>query len=119
MPKGFASMTRERRKAVGGKGGTASQLKGTGHAFNPITAKAAAAKGVAKRKQRAMREAALKLIECGFSAENLALLNLSADEYIYYGGKESSGRKLKELLGRLERTLNGPETTNSIQSPTE
>lgn len=102
MPKGFASMTRERRKAVGGKGGTASQLKGTGHAFNPISAKAAAAKGVAKRKSKAMREAALRLIECGFTAAQLASLNLSADEYIYYGGNKSSGVRLKELLGRLK-----------------
>lgn len=116
MPKGFASLSRERLKKVSGKGGTVSQLKGTGHAFNAVSASAAGKKSAAKRKLFAMKNAALKLIECGFTAAQLASLNLSADEYIYYGGDKASGRRLRELAGRVK---DASKTADGVQSTAE
>lgn len=46
MPRGFASMTKERHREVSGKGGRVSQEKGTGHRWtSPEEASAAGKKG--------------------------------------------------------------------------
>lgn len=112
MPKGFASLSKFKRKEMGKKGGTASQFKGAGHAYNSITAKAAAMKGVATRKRRAVQNAAIYLLECGFSAADLAKLDLTQDEYIYFGGSESTKDRVFELKERLD----GLKTTENSGS---
>lgn len=49
---GFASKTPERRKEDARKGGQMAHRKGTAHQWTSETARAAALKGVAKRKAR-------------------------------------------------------------------
>jgi len=104
LPKGFASLSKIKRKEMGAKAGKISQSRGVGHAYNSITAKAAALKSVQKRKAKALRDAALYLIECGFTAADLAKLELTYEQYIYYGGDKSSKVRLDELKERVDAT---------------
>lgn len=105
MPKGFASLSKAKRREMGAKAGRISQLKGAGHSFNSLSAKAAAAKASQNRTAKAVRRAAIYLLESGLSAEQLAQLNLSNEEYIYYGGGNSHPHRLKELEDRLNLNL--------------
>jgi ribosomal protein S21 len=97
MPKGFASLSKAKRREMGAKAGRISQMKGAGHSYNPITARAAAAKAAQNRTAKAVRRAAMYLLECGLTAEQLAKLELSNSEYIFYGGPESTETRLKQL----------------------
>lgn len=44
-PRGFATMTLEKRREIASKGGVASHKKGTAHEWNSAEAKAAGRKG--------------------------------------------------------------------------
>lgn len=108
--KGFASMTRKRRAEVGSKGGRNAQSSGKAHAYNPVTAKINSMKAVAVRKRKAVNRAAVKLMECGFTASQLAALNLTYEEYLYYSKDSKSAL---ELIKRLE-DLSGPTDPESL-----
>lgn len=107
MPRGFASHTKEKLKQLSAKGGTEAQAGGKGHSFNQLNAREAALKGVAKRKAKAAKLAAMRLIEQGFSAEHLALLELNVDELIQFGGSKATHADTEELLARLKEKVNG------------
>tara|TARA_R110000868_G_scaffold297468_3_gene557793 strand:+ start:512 stop:874 length:363 start_codon:yes stop_codon:yes gene_type:complete len=100
--KGFASLTKEAKRLIGQKGGQKSQQSGAGHKLNVFTAKVAGLKGVMVRRRKLARAAALVLLEAGLTSEELHLLQLSEEEFIYYGGSKRTEAKLKELLGRLD-----------------
>lgn len=100
--KGFASLTKEAKRLIGRKGGQKSQQSGAGHKLNVFTAKAAGMKGVMARRKKLARAAAVILLEAGFTPDQLHLLQLTEEEFIYYGGSKRTGAKLKELLGRLQ-----------------
>jgi uncharacterized protein len=59
MPKGFGSLTPERRRAISSAGGKAAHAAGTAHRFNHAEAVAAGSKGGRASKKREMALAAL------------------------------------------------------------
>lgn len=122
MAKGFASLTKEMKRAVSMKGGKSAQLKGTAHRLDHVTAHSASQKGVAVRRRKLARVAALVLLEAGITAEQLGLLGLTEEEYIYYGGSRRSGVRFKELLGRIEdvnKLRNAEPQTNQTAASSE
>lgn len=110
MSKGFASLTKAQRQAVGSKGGSNAQLKGTGHQLNALTARSAAMKGVAVRRQRRARAAALVLLAAGLTPEQLDRLQLSEEELIWFGGSKRTQLRFSELLQRLEDNHDSSQT---------
>jgi hypothetical protein len=107
--KGFASLSKAAKKTMGSKGGKAAQAKGNAFSYNSMSAKAAAMKSVQTRKMKAVRKAAIYLLECGVTAKILDQLGLTADEYIYFGGHHSTKTRIKELEDRIN-SLNCPPT---------
>lgn len=100
--RGFASISREKVKLITSKGGKAAHVKGTAHEWTPEQARAAALKSAAKRKENRAKEAALRLMaEFGFTAEELNPLNLSFDEWLYYGGSKTCAVNIEELRERI------------------
>ena len=118
MPRGFASLSKDRKVAISTKGGKAVQEQGVGFKFNATNSKYAAMRGVAKRKQKQARAAAIRLLEAGFTASQLHSLKLSEDELIYFGGSKRSHVRIKELITRLE-SINGSKTESDIRSTPE
>lgn len=117
MSRGFASFGKEKRQKVAAKGGKNAQFKGTGHAYNHLTARVAAIKSLPKRKLKAMKEAAIRLLGMGFTAAQLDAANLSVDEWIYFGGTKSNLSRIGELSARIKLAIedfNGSKTESSI-----
>ena len=100
---GFASFGKDKRAAVSGKGGRTAHQLGKAHKFNKIDAKSAAAKATAARKRKYALLAAQRLLKAGFTPAQLDSLQLSIEEYIYYGGSETTRGRVRELVDRLNK----------------
>ena len=98
---GFASLSTAKKRLVSAKGGKTAHAKGVAHVFDEFEATQASVKGVAARKRKRAIEAAKVLLLAGFSIEELNQLNLTVDEYIYYGGAKSGKLRIKKLRERL------------------
>jgi hypothetical protein len=101
MPKGFASLSKQQRMKMGAKGGSVAQSRGTAYKLNALTARSASQRGVAVRRARAARAAAIVLIEAGITPEQIYALQLSELELIYFGGSRRSPARFAELLIRI------------------
>ncbi len=99
--RGFGSASKSRRRELSGKGGKSAHAMGKAHEWDPAEASKAAKIGTEKRKLRQANVAALYLIKKGFAVDELHALQLSLDEYLYYGGAKTSDSRLKELRGRI------------------
>jgi general stress protein YciG len=102
---GFASMSRKRLTEVSAKGGKNADKTKLKHKWSSETASTAGKKGVQKRKQRQAAEANIRLVNMGFKVEDLKALNLSNDEYIYYGGKVAMTKHKRR--DELQERING------------
>ena len=101
---GFASLSTAKKRSVSSKGGKTAHAKGVAHVFDTFEATQASAKGVAAKKRKRAIEAAKVLFLAGFTLEELNQLNLTVDEYIYYGGARSGKLRIKKLRERLYAT---------------
>lgn len=68
---GFASMSKERRKQVAKAGSLRAEQLGLKHKWTAEEARAAAAKGAAKRRENFVRKAAKKLLDAGVKKEKV------------------------------------------------
>ena len=103
-------MSAERRKQLGKKGGKLAKQRGTAYKFDASTASQAAKKATQTRKQYSAYRAALYLMNKGFTAEELNSLQLSFDEYIYFGGSKTTTARLSELQTRLDKIKDSAPT---------
>ncbi len=99
--RGFASASKARRHELASKGGKSAHAKGKAHIWTSDEARAAAMTGVEARKLRQANVAALWLLKNGFKVDELHRLQLSLDEYLYYGGAKSTLDRLHELQQRI------------------
>jgi hypothetical protein len=99
--RGFGSASKSRRKELSRKGGQAAHATGKAHEFTSEEGAAAAMIGVERRKLRQANVAALHLIKKGFDIAELHALQMSLDEYLYYGGAKSNAERLHELRKRI------------------
>jgi hypothetical protein len=95
--RGFASLSAARKKDVAAKGGRKAHADGKAHRFNSLEAKSAALRAASNRKANAVKKAALELLKHGFTPQELADLQLSADQYIFYA-KPANRTKLRSVL---------------------
>ena len=96
---GFAALSTAKKRLVSAKGGKAAHEKGVAHTFDIYEATEASKKGVAaKRKKRAL-EAAKYLMLCGLTVEQLSKLTIA--ELLYYGGGQTTKKRVKELLEKV------------------
>lgn len=98
---GFASLSTAKKRVVSSKGGKTAHQKGVAHTFDEFEAKQASIKGVAARRKKRALEAAKRLMLSGFSIEDLLKLNLTVEEYLYYGGAKSPQKRIKALHLKL------------------
>lgn len=99
---GFASKSKQERGNVASKGGRTAHKRGTAFEWTEEQAKEASEKGVRARKRNAILRAAQTLLKEGFTVEDLNLLKLSPEEYIYFGGKKSNPTRIEELRDKLK-----------------
>ena len=107
---GFASMSRKRLVETSARGGKNANKSGKKHQWSKEKAKAAGAKGTAARLKRMGEESRVRLINFGFNAADLAALNLSTAELIFYGGKRSTPEGRNALEQRINAYKEHAET---------
>ena len=98
--RGFASLSPAKKREIAGKGGKKAHVVGKAHKFSPLEARSAALKSKVARKATAARKAALRLLNGGFTAVELASLALTEDQYIYYSKSDALMSKLRDGLYR-------------------
>lgn len=101
MSRGFKALSKARRKQISTAAGKKSQQMGVAHSYDSIEASKAAVKSVLIRKRRAALKAAQRLLEVGFTPEQLSSVNLSYDEFMWYGGLSAPAKRLIELAQRI------------------
>lgn len=99
--RGFASMSRAKLKEVSSKGGRKANQSPKVHRFDAVEGKRYSQKGVQVRTQLAALKAIRRLIDLGFTLEELKSLNLSDKECIFYGGTTSTPKRRDELRAKL------------------
>lgn len=105
--RGFASIGKKRHKEVSSQGGKNANKRGLKHQWNHDAARAAGLKSAAARRVRQIQDARARLLNIGFSEDDLKLLMLTQEEYLYYAGKGSSALRRIELRERLQVIKNG------------
>lgn len=106
---GFAHLSKARKKLIASKGGKAVQELGVGHKFDSNNSKSAAMKGVEGRKKKLAFAAAKRLLEAGFTPEELVSVISTVDEYIYFGSFRKLKQRIKELRLKLDSKVDHPD----------
>lgn len=95
---GFASMSKEKRRELGKRGGVQAGKSDKKNAWGSESAKKAAAVSTTQRLRKMAAIARMKLVRYeGFKPEDLDKLNLTDSQVIYFGGKGTSESRLNEL----------------------
>lgn len=114
--KGLASQSKERRIEIASKGGKTVFEKGTGHLFDVAEARRAGLKSSMAKKFKNIKLCALRLMVIyNFKPEELAKLNLTAEEYTYYGGVNSNDERIEKLRAIVD---NGDSNDSDSRVPT-
>lgn len=105
MPKGFASLSKSRRKEIAQAGGEASaavyKRTGKGHAWSPEEAKRIGLAAVARTLRKNALNAALVLLKAGYSASELNAAALTDKEYIKLAKDATSERTERRIRGNI------------------
>lgn len=113
MSQGFKSLSQKRRREIASLGGKKAAKLGVSHKFSKVEAARAAAKAGEMKKITFALKAAKRLLEIGFLPVDLANLNLSHDEYIYYGGNKRNKLRYKRLAERIIKFKENENVKNS------
>lgn len=109
MSRGFKALTQKRRKEVAALGGKKASKMGVSHKFSTVEATKAGAKSGEMKKIKFALEAAKRLLDIGFQPVDLASLQLTHDEFIYYGGAKRNRERYKKLAARIIEFKEGLE----------
>lgn len=101
MSRGFKSLTKQRRREVATLGGLKASKLGVSHKFSKAEATKAGEKSGELKRLRFALEAAKRLIAMGFTPTDLASLNLTHEEFIFFGGAKRNRERYKKLAERI------------------
>ena len=112
--RGFASMSKKRHKETSSTGGKNANKRGLKHQWSTEKARAAALKAVQNKKNRMTQAAQVRLLNLGFKQEDLAKLQLTPDEYIYFGGVKATSYRSDKLLERVKALYDGENSEHQL-----
>lgn len=100
---GFASMSKEKRRELGKRGGVQAGKSDKKNAWGSESAKKAATISATQRLRKMAAIARMKLVRYeSFSPDQLDTLHLTDSQVIYFGGKGSTQSRLDELRALLD-----------------